>query len=114
MRSLAEATLSLCDRSAIVDAAAALRGLPEISRVVLFGSKATGKDGLYSDIDLLVLTSVEPDTALRDRVSDELFEINLEHDVLLTAVVLSEQDWESGLTSRTQIRREVEEQGCVV
>ena len=114
MRSLADATLSPRDRSAVIDAAAALRELPEVSRVVLFGSKATGKDGPHSDIDLLVLTSVEPDTALRDRVSDVLFEINLRRDVLLTAIVLSERDWASGLVSRSQIRREVEEQGCLI
>ena len=114
MRNLAEVRLGPHDRSAILEASAALRKLPEISRVVLFGSKATGRDGPHSDIDLLVLASVEPDMALRDRVSDELFEINLERDVLLTAIVLSEEEWASGLVSRTSLRREVEELGCLI
>ncbi len=113
MRTLDEIELQPTDRTAILEACKVLRERFPVTRIVLFGSKATGADDPESDIDLLVLTSCPADSALRDSISDQLFEIDLEHDVLLSAIVMSENDREHGLTSAMPIHDEVEEKGCL-
>jgi predicted nucleotidyltransferase len=102
------------ERVSILEAAHALKsGLP-VARVILFGSKARGEDEPDSDIDLLVLTCGPVNSALREAISDRLADINLRNDVLLTSVVVSEDQWSNGLIRHTLIHSEVEKDGCEV
>lgn len=45
--------------------------------MIVFGSVARGKANDESDLDLLVITSKPPTHAMRDAMSDEIFEVNL-------------------------------------
>ena len=114
MRALADIALRPNDRRAILTAAQRLRECFPVSQVVLFGSKATGADTAESDIDLLVLTPGPAATKLRYGISDELFKLDLRYDVVLSTIVLSEDEWRSGLISAMPIHREIEEKGCQV
>lgn len=96
MRTLADIPLSATDREAICAATALLRARFPATRILLFGSKATGRDDLESDIDLLVLTSRRLSWRERDAVTDALFDVEMEHRVVLSTLVLSEDEWERG------------------
>lgn len=114
MRKVESIKLAERERSSILEAAHVLRsGLP-VTRVILFGSKSRGEGGPDSDIDLLVLTSVPVSTELREAISDRLADINLRNDILLTSVVVSEDQWANGLIHYTLIHSEVEKDGCEV
>jgi predicted nucleotidyltransferase len=102
------------ERSSILQAVKSLKSDLPVSRVILFGSKARGTGAPDSDIDLLVLTSCSITPQLRERISERLAQINLENDVELTSVVVSEQDWTTGLIHYTLIHSEVERDGCEV
>lgn len=67
-----------------------------LSRVVLFGSKARGEDEELSDIDTLVV--------IKGLLSDEetkiwkiAWEISLEQEVVLTAIVYDEEEYQKQL-----------------
>ncbi len=114
MKTLDSLTISENERAAIVRAREILTADLPVSRVVLFGSRARGQGDRYSDIDLLVLTSCPVNSKLRSDVSDRLAEINLQSDVMLSSVVVSEKDWSEGLVRYMLIHSEVEKDGCEV
>jgi len=114
MRTLEDAKLSQKERDSILEASRILKSDLPVTRLILFGSKARGIGEPDSDIDLLVLTSCPAGSDLRSAISDRLAEINLRNDVLLTSVVVSEEDWLNGLIQYMLIHEEVERDGCEV
>ena len=114
MKTLESTKLSQKERHSILEASQALKSDLPVTRVILFGSKARGTGEPDSDIDLLVLTSCLVTNKLRAAISDRLASINLQNDALLTSVVVSEQDWSSGLIHHMLIHSEVERDGCEV
>lgn len=111
MRTLEAEKLTAGEYKSVLEAAKILKSDLSISRVILFGSKARGTADTYSDIDLLVLTSCPVTVRLRESISERLAEINLENDVALSSIVVSEQDWEEGLIHHTLIHSEIERDG---
>lgn len=87
VRRLADIRLSPNDRAAIVAAAGMLRERFPVNGIYLFGSKATGRDDLESDIDLLVLTSRPLAWRERDGVTDALFDVEMQFDVVISTMV---------------------------
>ena len=111
MRSIAEVPLSARDRQAIDEASTALRAILAVERIVLFGSKARGDDDGESDIDLLVVTRERTTSSDRDRVVDAIFPIELRLGVALSPLLVSGDDWRTGLIAFHPIHAEIEEQG---
>ncbi len=114
MRILESVNLLEKERECVLRASDVLKSELPIARVILFGSKARGAGSADSDIDLLVLTLCPVSRSLRGAISERLAEINLENDVCLASVVVSQEDWESGLVHYTLIHSEVERDGCEV
>ena len=108
------AKLAQKERRSILEVSRALKFDLPVTRVILFGSKARGTGEPDSDIDLLVLTSCPVSSKLRAAISDRLADVNLQNDVSLTSVVVSEQDWSSGLIHYMLIHEEVERDGCEI
>ena len=108
MRTLSDVDLQPADRAAIVAAAVLLRERFPVLRVCLFGSKATGRDDPESDIDLFVLTARSLSWRERDAVTDALFDVEMEFDVVISTLVVSEEDWFHGPYQVLAIRDEVE------
>ncbi len=102
------------ERNSILEASRTLKSDLPVTRVILFGSKARGTGEPDSDIDLLVLTSCPVTTELRAAISARLAGVNLRNDVALASVVVSEQDWSSGLIRHMLIHGEVERDGCEI
>jgi predicted nucleotidyltransferase len=111
MRVLDDLSLKTPDREAIVAASTMLRDRFPVTRVLLFGSKATGRDRPDSDIDLLVVTSRPLLWRERDAVIDALFDVEMEHDVLISVMVVSESDWDSAPYRVLPIREEIDRDG---
>ena len=109
-----DAKLTQKERDSILEASRALKSDLPVTRLILFGSKASGTGEPDSDIDLLVLTSCPVSSKLRAAISERLADINLQNDVLLTSVVVSEEDWSSGLIHYMLIHEEVERDGCEI
>jgi len=114
MNTLEDTRISEKEKAAILQAKKTLTSDLPVSGVVLFGSKARGEGDTYSDIDLLVLTSSAVTSELRGQISDRLAEINLQHDVMISCVVVWEKDWENGLIHHLLIHNEVEKDGCKI
>lgn len=111
MRTLEELGLSDRDRRAVTAAAALLRRLFPVDRVVLFGSKATGTSDAESDIDLLVLTTRKLDWEERRAITDTLFDLGLSHEVIYSTVVVSTLEWTEGVYQVLPLRSEIEKHG---
>jgi predicted nucleotidyltransferase len=96
MRTLADIQIAPTDRNAIIAAAQLLRSRFPVVRVLLFGSKATGRDHPESDIDLLVLTSRRLSWRERDAMTEALFDVEMKFEVVISTLVLDEEEWEYG------------------
>ena len=114
MKTLDSVKLAEKERVSVILAARVLKTDLPISKVILFGSKARGTDDVYSDIDLLVITSCPVTAGLRSNVSEKLADINLQNDVVLSSVVVCEKDWVDGLVRYMPIYGEVQRDGCEV
>ena len=114
MKMLKGAKLAQKERRSILEVSQALKSDLPVTRVILFGSKARGTGEPDSDIDLLVLASCPVSSKLREAISDRLADVNLRNDVLLTSVVVSEQDWSSGLIYYMLIHNEVDRDRCEI
>lgn len=114
MKAIESIKLSQKERDSIVEVSQALKSELPVTRVILFGSKARGTSEPDSDIDLLLLTSCPVSSELRIAISERLAEVNLQNDVPLTSVVVSEQEWTEGLIQHMLIHSEVERDGCEI
>jgi predicted nucleotidyltransferase len=114
MKTLDSIKLAEKERVSVMLAVKSLKSDMPISRVILFGSKARGTGDMYSDIDLLILTSCPVTAGLRSNVSEKLADINLQNDVALSSVVVFEKDWVDGLVRYMPIYGEVQRDGCEV
>ena len=106
--------LGSAERIAVLEAEQRLKKLFPVDRVIVFGSAARGKADDESDIDLLVITSKPATHAMRDAMSDEIFEVNLEHGTNLSIVVVEARSWESGLLSSTPLHAEIARDGVML
>ena len=112
MKKLDEIALEPNDRAAVEQAAAVLREVLPVDRVVLFGSKARAEPtGGESDIDLLVLTRRAISPQERREVIHALFDVELAMDVVISPLIVPSRDWEDGVYQVLPIRREVERDG---
>lgn len=104
------------DRRALLEAAALLKDRYPVCAVVLFGSKARdrGEAGPDSDLDLLVLTTRPVEWAERKAMLNELYDIQLRYDVLLSPLIVLESDWGDGPYSVLPLYDEISEQGVAV
>jgi predicted nucleotidyltransferase len=111
VRSLQDIPLTENDRRAIEEAADLLRRRFPVKRIELFGSKARGDDDAESDIDLLVLTTRPVDRTEKNEMMRSLFDLELRREVVITPLIIAEEDWEHGLYQVLPLRREVERDG---
>ena len=65
----------------------------EVLQVTLFGSKARGDSGPWSDIDILI-TVKEESWSLRGDISTVAADVSLEYDVLIGPRVIGLERWE--------------------
>ena len=93
MKRLTETRLSANERQTINDAVYMLKKRFSIQEIILFGSKARGDSGPWSDIDILVIVR-EESWPFRGEISTLAARVSLEYDVLIGPRVIGLERWE--------------------
>ncbi len=63
-----------------------------ISRIILYGSRAKNTAREDSDYDVLVILNEPADWEIKDSISDVLYNLNIEYEILISVYVISEYD----------------------
>jgi predicted nucleotidyltransferase len=82
--------------------------------IILYGSRARAKAGLESDWDFLILLDQEPDRQVVTKLRDQLYELELENDIVLSTIVRSRHEWSSDLYAILPFKKAVERDGVVL
>lgn len=82
----------------------------QILKIVLFGSRARGDFDEDSDIDIaLIVRELTP--KLKDKILDNVAEFELRHDVVLSVIILSEEDFNHLKERERRIALDIEREG---
>ncbi|MGR3317126.1 MAG: nucleotidyltransferase domain-containing protein [Candidatus Anammoxibacter sp.] len=90
-----------------------LKGFPD-AEITLYGSKARGEDGEFSDIDVLVLLNCKVNNSLEEDVFSVAFQVELKYDVIFGIIVYSKDFWSSKLGKAMPIHWSVDKEGIPV
>ncbi|OQY59241.1 MAG: hypothetical protein B6245_07760 [Desulfobacteraceae bacterium 4572_88] len=101
------------EEKAIFRAARILKEKYPVKQVILFGSKARGDDEEGSDIDLFLLTSRPLHWKEREHVIGELFDIEIEFDVVISILDTTISEWHGGIFKYFPIRDNIYHEGVV-
>lgn len=85
---------------------------PDIgAELILFGSQARGSADSESDIDLLVLVEEVMTSQQKKTVHDAIYEISLDDDVVISALIVNKQQWNSPVCRELPLYRNVTREG---
>lgn len=102
------------EREAVQDAARILTINYPVEKIIIFGSKARGDYDEYSDIDLLLITARPLDWQEERKVTEDLFDIGMEHDVIFSPLFVSLAEWEGGIFMEFPVYKEILRDGVVI
>lgn len=94
-------------------AAAIRRVLPD-AEVILYGSVARGEETPDSDIDLLVLAPQEVTYELERAIRDQIYEIELEREQIISVIVRQNSRWHSRPLNFTPLYRAIVREGVSI
>jgi predicted nucleotidyltransferase len=83
---------------------------PEVERIILFGSVATGKDREDSDVDILMISRRKMET--KDRVMEEVGQMLLDEGVYFSVKVISPEEYQK--LKGTYFISQIEDEGVVL
>ena len=66
--------------------------LDNLKDVVLFGSQVSGKTGIDSDYDILIILKQKADWKIEREISDLCYEIDLKYNIITDTHVISEPE----------------------
>ncbi|MDZ7314433.1 MAG: nucleotidyltransferase domain-containing protein [candidate division KSB1 bacterium] len=89
------------------------RVVPE-AEVILYGSVARGDERPDSDIDLLVLVPQEVTYQLERAIRDQIYEIELESDQIISVIVRQNTRWHSRPLNITPLYRAIAREGIPI
>ena len=72
-----------------------IRKLDEESEVILFGSRARKDHRRDSDWDFLILLNKEITRDLKNLIRDNLYELELDLDQVISSTIYGKEDWEN-------------------
>jgi uncharacterized protein len=84
------------------------------AKIVLYGSQARGEAMPDSDVDMLILLNSDPSSRERSRIHDRLYEIGLEHNVVISAIIESAARWEKPISRATPLYQATQNEGILV
>ncbi len=88
-----------------------LLDIDENSKVVLFGSRARGDYSIDSDWDILILLEKQATEAIKRHIRDQIFDIELETDEIISTIIENKNDWAS--YEVTPLFQNIEKEGLV-
>jgi len=87
---------------------------PSLERIILFGSQLKSDKLLKSDIDVLLIFNQNIDWQVEKKILDEIYEIELERDVVFDAKIFSKKLINTSLYQSMPFVREVFNNGVEV
>jgi uncharacterized protein len=64
----------------------------EIKEIILFGSQISGRAGIDSDFDFLIILRGKPDWQTRGKISDLCYDIELKYNIITDTHLLAESE----------------------
>jgi predicted nucleotidyltransferase len=89
--------LAECDQLLLKRIRDTLHKLEPTARIILYGSRARGDAHPDSDWDLLILLDGPVERHRAAAIDHQLYQLELETDAVLSAIVLSKEEWDSPL-----------------
>jgi predicted nucleotidyltransferase len=114
MKTLGKIHLPKREREAIEAAVRLLRKQFPVEKGILFGSKARGNYGEYSDLDLLLITSRSLHWKEERAIVEALFDLGIKYDVIFSPLFASSEEWEGGIFREFPIYKEIIKEGAIV
>lgn len=85
-----------------------------VNKIIIYGSAARNELSSESDIDLLIITGNPINREERHKITDMVFEINLEFGTNYSTLVVDEDSWDNGLYSVLPLKEEITNEGIVI
>ncbi len=82
--------------------------------VILYGSRARGDASEYSDYDIMVIVNQTVNMAMKERILDNIFPIELETGAVLTYIVHNKEKWDSPLYQAMPLHKNVDRDGVIL
>lgn len=82
------------------------------AEIILYGSRARGNYKQESDWDILILLTTFVNENLKEKIRNELFEIELETDQAISSIIQSKKEWND--FNLTPFYRNIEKEGVVI
>ncbi len=114
MKSWENTPLNERERTAVEEAVRFLMMNYPIERVILFGSKARGDYDEYSDIDLLLISVRPMNWREEKKITEDLFDIGMEYDVIFGPLFVSLAGWEGGIFIEFPVYKEILRDGVTI
>jgi predicted nucleotidyltransferase len=102
------------DKALLAQCRQAIRRAVPDADIILYGSRARGDAGEYSDYDLLVLVDQPVSMALKDRILSSIYPLELETGAMLTLVTYNRRQWESLPYREMPFHKNIERDGVLV
>ena len=84
------------------------------ARIILYGSRARGEATPESDVDMLILLDSEVTSQERSSIHGRLYEIGLDCDLVISAMIKSIPHWERPISRATPLYQAIQAEGILV
>ena len=113
MKTFDEILLSEKERAILGKIQESVKAVLPDSTIILYGSRARGNPQEHSDWDILILTEkVTPE--IKDGIYGVLYEIELEHDIIIGPLILPRNEWEHKRFKNHPIHENIDDEGVLV
>ena len=85
-----------------------------LDKLILFGSRARGDAGRYSDIDVVVILKDDANEQDFDYVSNCAWEAGFEYGIVIVPIVFTKNEWENGPERYSLLAQAVEREGVLI
>jgi len=92
----------------------AIRQVVPDADVILYGSRARGDADKYSDYDILIIVDGPVDMALKKKILDHVYPLELETGAVLTLITYSKQNWNTPLYRAMPLHKNVDREGVLL
>ena len=99
------------EKLALNELIAALKTDWPSAKFKIFGSKVSGTFDAESDLDLLILLPCPVTNEIRRQIVHKVSDINLSYESNISALIVSEEEWQKAPLSLLPIHAFVEEEG---